>query len=301
MYNDPSGELFFLIPLVGYFWSAVIVGATIGLASYTIGLAATGNLDKWSIGGALKSMFWGGVGGAITFGIGSIFSSSTTGLTAIGTALKSKDILWLAQGIAHGVSQGVLSVVQGGDFWQGAAGGFFGSIGASGWSSVAGSSGVSMIAFGALSGGIGAELSGGNFWQGAVTGGMVAGLNHAMHSIYGPDDPPGKKKTPGDAVKEYLNSIKQDIIDGFANFGDALDMTGDWFTGSGSSNRTITTDRIVNSLKDAPAVERARDYWYAKADRLNSSKVQVTGYAGKFGLKGLVNSGFSPLRKVYRL
>ena len=38
-----------------------------------------------------------------------------------------------------------------------------------------------MVAFGALSGGVGAELSGGNFWQGAVTGGIVARLNHAMH------------------------------------------------------------------------------------------------------------------------
>lgn len=40
-----------------------------------------------------------------------------------------------------------------------------------------------MIAFGALSGGIGAELSGGNFWEGAVIGGMIAGLNHAMHRM----------------------------------------------------------------------------------------------------------------------
>lgn len=40
-----------------------------------------------------------------------------------------------------------------------------------------------MVAFGALSGGIGAELSGGNFWQGAVTGGIVAGLNSAMHKL----------------------------------------------------------------------------------------------------------------------
>ena len=37
------------------------------------------------------------------------------------------------------------------------------------------------VAFGALSGGIGAEFSGGNFWQGAVTGGIVAGLNHVAH------------------------------------------------------------------------------------------------------------------------
>lgn len=38
-----------------------------------------------------------------------------------------------------------------------------------------------MVAFGALSGGIGAELSGGNFWHGAITGGIVAGLNHELH------------------------------------------------------------------------------------------------------------------------
>ncbi|RUT71684.1 hypothetical protein D0817_03085 [Flavobacterium cupreum] len=44
------------------------------------------------------------------------------------------------------------------------------------------------IAFGALSGGVGAELTGGNFWQGAVTGGIVAWLNHVMHQMDSPDD-----------------------------------------------------------------------------------------------------------------
>ncbi|TDS17651.1 hypothetical protein [Sphingobacterium paludis] len=44
------------------------------------------------------------------------------------------------------------------------------------------------ILFGALSGGIGAELSGGNFWQGAIVGGVVAGLNHVMHSIKSPSN-----------------------------------------------------------------------------------------------------------------
>ena len=37
------------------------------------------------------------------------------------------------------------------------------------------------VSFRALSGGIGAEFSGGNFWHGAVTGGIVAGLNYAIH------------------------------------------------------------------------------------------------------------------------
>lgn len=74
--------------------------------------------------------------------------------------------------------------MQGGDFLSGAAGGFFGSLGASGFGAVAGEWGSSFggnVFFGVLSGGIGAELTGGNFWVGAVTGGIVAGLNHAMH------------------------------------------------------------------------------------------------------------------------
>ncbi len=76
--------------------------------------------------------------------------------------------------------------MQGGDFLSGAAGGFFGSLGASGFGAVAGEWGSSFggnVFFGVLSGGIGAELTGGNFWVGAVTGGIVAGLNHAMHKI----------------------------------------------------------------------------------------------------------------------
>ncbi|HIB8182296.1 TPA: hypothetical protein ACWX1I_003714, partial [Elizabethkingia anophelis] len=34
-----------------------------------------------------------------------------------------------------------------------------------------------------IAGGIGSELTGGNFWQGVVIGGMVAGLNDALHKI----------------------------------------------------------------------------------------------------------------------
>ncbi|MRX40069.1 hypothetical protein GJU43_12350 [Flavobacterium sp. LC2016-23] len=58
------------------------------------------------------------------------------------------------------------------------------------------------IAFGALSGGVGAELTGGNFWQGALTGGIVAGLNHVLHSN------PNKsliKKLNEDLDKEFGN------------------------------------------------------------------------------------------------
>lgn len=102
---------------------------------------------------------------------------------------------FLVQAAAHGVSQGVLSVMQGGDFLSGAAVGFLGSLGAEFWSGAMKDMGlikfanstIGTVAFGALSGGIGAELSGGNFWQGAVTGGIVAGLNHSLHKMNSTD------------------------------------------------------------------------------------------------------------------
>ena len=84
----------------------------------------------------------------------------------------------------------------GAGFLSGAAGGFFGSLGATAWGGAGGKwqgiggdfgkSSVGTIAFGALSGGVGAELSGGNFWQGAIAGGIVAGLNDVMHRISKP-------------------------------------------------------------------------------------------------------------------
>ncbi|QCX53038.1 RHS repeat-associated core domain-containing protein [Elizabethkingia sp. JS20170427COW] len=197
MYNDPSGEFLAFLG-VSAFWKAVIIGATVGLASYTLGLAVTGNIAQWNIGGALKSTFFGAVGGATSFGIGSIFSVAGEAgrLTAFADNLKkSIGSLGLAviQGGTHAISQGVLGLMQGGDFVSSAVAGFAGSLGASGWTGVIGTSGGAMIAFGALSGGIGAELTGGNFWQGALIGGVVAGLNHAMHRIGNGEDPPSKK------------------------------------------------------------------------------------------------------------
>ncbi|HFK5521275.1 hypothetical protein CMU85_10135 [Elizabethkingia anophelis] len=187
MYNDPSGEFIFGFLALWAFWKAVLIGAAIGLASYTLSLAASGNLDKWNIGGALKATFFGAVSGAVTFGIGTMFSPALETAKTFGQKL----LLGYAQGLMHGFAQGFLSLVQGGDFLQGFASASLGSWAASGWSAAApkfaGQAGGKIL-FGAVAGGIGAELMGGNFWQGAVTGGIVAGLNHVLHdSMTKPD------------------------------------------------------------------------------------------------------------------
>lgn|GEM_PF-4406651 len=94
MYNDPNGEFFMFLALGVLFWKAVIIGAAVGLASYTVGLAATGNLDKWNIGVALKATFFRALGGAASFGVGSIFSAAgeagKAALTAVGMLLTNR-------------------------------------------------------------------------------------------------------------------------------------------------------------------------------------------------------------------
>jgi hypothetical protein len=89
-------------------------------------------------------------------------------------------------GVAHGVAQGALSLMQNGGFQQSFVSGALGSLGASAFGEIAGeaaNSTVGTIAFGAAAGGIGSELTGGNFWQGALIGGIVAGFNHVMHRM----------------------------------------------------------------------------------------------------------------------
>ena len=75
MYNDPSGE--FIGIILGIVLSkAFLIGAAIGAASYLVSSAIMG--QAITLKGFLKSTFWGAVSGAVTFGIGSIFSSATT-------------------------------------------------------------------------------------------------------------------------------------------------------------------------------------------------------------------------------
>ena len=188
LYNDPSGEI---IPLV----IAVIIGAAVAVASYAIGSYFTyGSWEKVGLSGELKAAFWGAVSRAVTFGIGDCFTTAKGVATVFSKTFGGV----LVKAAAHGISQGTLGMMQnnGAGFLSGASGGFFGSLGATAWGGAGGkwggiggkyaSSTVGTIAFGSLSGGVGAELSGGNFWKGAVTGGIVSGLNHAMHQMMKP-------------------------------------------------------------------------------------------------------------------
>lgn len=189
MYNDPSGELFAILGLTPLL-SAIIIGATVGLASYVITGLITG--QEISLLGAFKATLFGAVSGAVTFGIGTQFKVAMEGLQMANHLVKAAAQvgLVLAQAVAHGVTQGALSLMQGGNATMGAISGAFGSLGASAFG--AGMKGIGLETFansaagtvlsGMVLGGVGSELVGGNFWQGAVIGGIVAGLNHTLHA-----------------------------------------------------------------------------------------------------------------------
>lgn len=150
--------------------------------------------------------------------MGLITSSLTTGFTAVATfgigtmvnTIGNFALKTTVQTLAHGVFNGGLAAISGGNFWQGFAAGAVSSLASSlytggqnttagadgqrygiaetGLKGFGGSSGFGQITFGTNMGGVGAALTGGNFWQGAVTGLVVSGLNHAMHQGDGIDD-----------------------------------------------------------------------------------------------------------------
>lgn len=90
----------------------------------------------------------------------------------------------------HGISQGFITGISGGDIGQG----FFSGMVSSAVSSIAGGlnaavklkgtvGDISTMLFGSASGGLSSKLMDGNFWQGAATGLTVSALNHVAHRI----------------------------------------------------------------------------------------------------------------------
>ncbi len=246
MYNDPSGEFLGLALWAG----AAIIGALIGVASYAIGsYIANGSWEKVSLSGTLKAAFWGAVSGAVTFGIGDCFTTAKGAATAFSKTFGGV----LVKAAAHGIAQGTLAMMQndGAGFLSGASGGFFGSLGATAWGGAGGKwqgiagkyagSDVGTIAFGALSGGVGAELSGGNFWQGAIAGGIVAGLNDVMHQQPDPNKQLARriaKQYGGNVseIREWLNNHPFVINDGIVSFEGIDGLSVDTNSNNGNSN-----------------------------------------------------------------
>ncbi len=195
MFVDPDGEFVFSLFLgpLGAVLDAACWGAVIGGASYTLDIAmSNGGFQNWSWGDFGKSVGFGALAGAATFGIGQGFAAAGNFAGGFGTSV--------LQGAAHGsgFASGTLSS------WAGSA------YQASGLATSLGRGG--MYGFGALSGGIGSWATGGNFWKGAASGLMVTGLNHLRHGI--------KTFTDKKAAQQYMweNSFDKNGDPDYENF-----------------------------------------------------------------------------------
>lgn len=201
-YTDPSGEIAFL---------PIIVGALIAAASYTMTALLTD--VPFTAFGFIGATFMGAVGGAVSGEIGTI----AKGIEKFGEKI-------VFQMFAHGISQSLLSGVQGGDMLQSFVSGALSSIvssawaGGDKWKGVGGNfagSDVGTLVFGTAAGAGGAALTKGNIWQGAAIGLVVSGLNHFAHKNQMRNkireklsDPDGIPKISVKAVKEVKAQVR---------------------------------------------------------------------------------------------
>ena len=258
-------------------------------ASYAIGSYFTyGSWEKVGLSGALKAAFWGAVSGAVTFGIRECFT------TAKGVATAFSKIFGgvLVKAAAHGISQGTLAMMQnnGAGFLSGASGGFFGSLGATAWGGAGGKwggiggkyarSSVGTVAFGSLSGGVGAELSGGNFWKGAVTGGIVSGLNHYGHQQQVKSEI--EEKFPGlikamSKIRSYLKNNDEAM----------KSFTGNSGYSKSQALKIFTLRNLIGTVKVTPLSDygefRSNDSKNVFIDKYLATSLDKGGYVGLGG------------------
>ena len=164
-YTDPSGEIAWLAS--AGLLKAALWGAGISAVMHTASVALSdGGFSNWSFSGLLKSTVSGAISGMVTAGIGEKFG-------AIGNFNKE-----FGRALAHAGSQAIISGAMGENMLTSFASAGLGSLAGSGFMSKFGTKPGSMIAFSAISGGVGAELTGGDFFKGAALGTMTALLNH---------------------------------------------------------------------------------------------------------------------------
>lgn len=175
LYNDPSGEFIWWLPLA------------IAVVSEGINMYVTQtpfSFDRFYMG-----LITSYVSASVTAGIGAVFQVGGTVANALGNTWTT-----IARAGAHAITQGALSYVQGGNFWSGALSGAFASVSNDllglaldnvGENSILKSDGFALFN-GAISGGVGSVLGGGNFWIGAGQGVMVTAFNFLAHKINDP-------------------------------------------------------------------------------------------------------------------
>jgi RHS repeat-associated protein len=152
--------------------ASIAAGAIQGAAAGFVGGVAGAAMSGASLGQSLTAGAWGALSGAVAGGIGGAFGK--VGNFNVG--------MELGRAATHGVTQGGISSLRGGDFGAGAAAGFFSSFAGSGLQAAGAPWQVGMPASG-LIGGVSSRIGGGNFEDGFMSGFAVGAYNHWGHDI----------------------------------------------------------------------------------------------------------------------
>lgn len=165
------------------FAHAVLAGAAAGFSSGFSGTLLNGGGLGTAFKAGLIGAATGAASAAIAYGIGQVFDK----MYAAGTAAKdmTDPLIEGGRAIAHGVADGAMSEVEGGNFRSGFYSGTFSSAVSSFHSSIGGESmDLQHIAertvFAALVGGTASALGGGKFANGATTAAFDHLFNHEM-------------------------------------------------------------------------------------------------------------------------
>ncbi len=161
-YVDPDGEIF--VPM--------LIGAGIGVLTN----GAINSIEgRGFFEGAIRSAVMGGIGGAMSFGIGEMTSQITNTVGRLAS-----------QTLLHGYLGGYMTMASGGEFASGFFSGGLGTLAASGSGALLKNSHwglrfAGMTATSGVVGGLGSEMFGGQFWDGFRNGAISGGLNDAIH------------------------------------------------------------------------------------------------------------------------
>lgn len=182
LYTDPSGNEI----LIG---TAILIGIAVGIFAKGIANMIAGIPFWYGMG---KAALMGAISGAISFGIGAGATNAFGEALSVGKALFEAGM--------HGMSSGMMSVIEGGEYLSGMLSGAVSSLISSGVNALgtnfsatkaAGSTvyngfgqnymKAAMLVAGGFSGGLSSTIAGGKFIDGFKQGLITSGLNHVVH------------------------------------------------------------------------------------------------------------------------
>nr|VFK64474.1 MAG: protein of unknown function (DUF4329) [Candidatus Kentron sp. UNK]VFK71103.1 MAG: protein of unknown function (DUF4329) [Candidatus Kentron sp. UNK] len=258
-----------------HWWAEDLPGQFVGgaAAGFVAGGISTGT---WK--GAFEGAVLGGVSGGIAFGIGHGFGAS-----------------WgsLGKTVAHGVAQGGLSELAGGDFRSGFLGGMIGH-GVGGWSrgvftgTDAGSViGRTMAA--AVAGGASAKLGGGKFANGAMTGAFAHLFSNEAKTLT------KKFSSQHDAARDALNVANPSSISEGREYGGMVYKNPDGTYSYAPRNRGTLDSVDSGGPGSVPSGTKATAYYHTHGSNDPGYDNEVfspldVGYANHYKIDGYLGT-----------